>query len=388
MVGESIAMQLTGYEIFQAEALETASFGASLHQPLIITMVAGGVVVNYTPSRRSFLRILHDSSEPVYIAFFTLTGMGLALEALLPNLPAAALVFSLRLAGISVGCYCGGRFGGSTRQHYERYWMAFITQAGVALGLAAKVANEFSFGPVVALTVTAEVVVNQLLGPILFKAAIIAVGEAHNEYAPGQTSPPLASAPSRPKPRSALLIADAADAAAAALASRLEGRGWSLARCDLGHVSDGGAPSGGSGAASRAGGALAQPLLADGDVGGGDVAEAALLRAISSLGSLEVIVLMLPTDERNLSVCRLLGSSTAALLPEIHKRQTSTPQLVIRMSDAEFESRYVDEATAAFRVTPVAQHAALPNLLAEVLHPECHWTHALDNALPGDEHAA
>jgi hypothetical protein len=32
-----------------------------------------------------------------------------------------------------------------------------------------------------------------------------------------------------------------------------------------------------------------------------------------------------------------------------------------------------------FRVTPVVQHAAMPNLLAEVLHPECHWSHALDN---------
>ena len=66
-------------------------------------MAAGFVVVNFTPSRRSFLRILHESSEPVYIAFFTLTGATLALDALLPNLPAAALIFCLRMAGISFG---------------------------------------------------------------------------------------------------------------------------------------------------------------------------------------------------------------------------------------------------------------------------------------------
>ena len=40
--------------------------GIGLHQPLVITMAAGFVVVNFTPSRRSFLRILRDSSEPVY----------------------------------------------------------------------------------------------------------------------------------------------------------------------------------------------------------------------------------------------------------------------------------------------------------------------------------
>ena len=55
----------------------------------------------------------------------------------------------------------------------------FLTwQAGVALGLAARVASEFEgWGQTLATTVTATVVVNQLLGPLLFKAAIVAVGE-------------------------------------------------------------------------------------------------------------------------------------------------------------------------------------------------------------------
>jgi Kef-type K+ transport system membrane component KefB len=67
-----------------------------------------------------------------YIAFFALTGMNLALEVLLPHLPAAALMFALRLAGISIGAYWGGRLGGAAPDHYERYWMAFVTQASAA----------------------------------------------------------------------------------------------------------------------------------------------------------------------------------------------------------------------------------------------------------------
>jgi Kef-type K+ transport system membrane component KefB len=101
------------WQVFDTESLEERSFGVSFHQPLVITMVAGFIITNFTSSRRSFLRILHDSSEPVYIAFFTLTGMTLQLDALLPNLPTAALIFGLRFAGVSIGSYWGGRLVGS-----------------------------------------------------------------------------------------------------------------------------------------------------------------------------------------------------------------------------------------------------------------------------------
>ena len=54
---------------------------------------------------------------------------GAMLDALLPSLPTAALIFTLRFLGISIGSYWGGRLGGSKPEHYQRYWMAFITQA-------------------------------------------------------------------------------------------------------------------------------------------------------------------------------------------------------------------------------------------------------------------
>ena len=186
LLTESLVMQLAGFEIFQTEELEEEAFGVSLHQPLIISMVAGFVVVNFTSSRRSFLRILHDSSEPVYIAFFTLTGMTLQIETLLPNLPTALLIFTLRLLGICVGAFWGGKLGGAPKMHYERFWMTFVTQAGVTLGLAQRIGVQFadSFGSRLALCVTAEVVFNQLVGPLLFKAAILGVGEAHTQYEP------------------------------------------------------------------------------------------------------------------------------------------------------------------------------------------------------------
>ena len=43
------------------------------------------------------LQLLHVSSAPVFIAFFTLAGMCLKLDSLATNLPLASFVFMLRL---------------------------------------------------------------------------------------------------------------------------------------------------------------------------------------------------------------------------------------------------------------------------------------------------
>ena len=492
---ESLVMQLTGFEVFDTESLEERTLGVALHQPLVITMAAGFVITNFTSSRRSFLRILHDSSEPVYIAFFTLTGMTLQLDALLPNLPTAALIFSLRFVGIAIGSYWGGRLGGSQPEHYNRFWMAFITQAGVALGLAQRVAGmaEFSFGPALALCVTAEVVVNQLLGPLLFKAAIIAVGEAHTDYAPADGAPAKlgVTPPSRPTPRSAVVVAPAGDPEARAVCARLRRRGWHLATCDASftiealaaraadvdepapytparraarlaelaqHTTDAdllahiasltnvppASPAKAAAVAPTATrpshppepparatrpspprakarssfsrlfrappavAALAEPLLTDPEQAGGDasggatsevgggmadlpaagsapsaeaIMELSLLYAVASLESLDVIVLILPTDEEALRVCSTLRTS-ASLLQIVHRRQTTRTQLVVRVRDAAGRvALEASDATSPFVLTPVAADAAVPNLVAEVLHPECHWSHELDNEM-------
>ena len=68
--------------------------------------------------------LLHDSSEPVYLAFFTLTGAALQLGSLVGSLPAATLTFALRLVGIVAGTRLGGHFGNAPPEHTDTYWMA------------------------------------------------------------------------------------------------------------------------------------------------------------------------------------------------------------------------------------------------------------------------
>ncbi|MCA9919783.1 MAG: TrkA family potassium uptake protein, partial [Anaerolineales bacterium] len=65
-------------------------------------------------------------------------------------------------------------------QSNRHKWMVFVTQAGVALGLAKEVAVEFpGWGDAFATTIIAMVVLNEIVGPILFKVALNRMGETH-----------------------------------------------------------------------------------------------------------------------------------------------------------------------------------------------------------------
>jgi len=54
----------------------------------------------------------------------------------------------------------------------------------------------------------------------------------------------------------------------------------------------------------------------------------------------------------------------------------------VRIADPAREAEYVEACRPPLRLTLVWPSAALPNLLAEMLHPDAHWSLAVDNALP------
>jgi uncharacterized membrane protein len=57
-------------------------------------------------------------------------------------------------------------------------WKAFMPQAGIALALAATIAEEYpSFGDVLATVVIGTVVLNEAIGPFFLWSALTAVGE-------------------------------------------------------------------------------------------------------------------------------------------------------------------------------------------------------------------
>ena len=68
---------------------------------------------------------------------------------------------------------------------------------------------------------------------------------------------------------------------------------------------------------------------------------------------------------------------------DLRKAGPSTTQLLVRVQDVAQQAALEAEPLplGAFTMTTVTAVAAVPNLLAEVLHPESHWSHELDNRL-------
>lgn len=153
-----------------------------LVEPLLVSMVASFLVVNFTKHRNEFLNILHDTGPIIYVAFFTLTGAALELDTLIATWGIALALFVARLAGIFGGSFAGGKIAGDPPKFNRLYWMAFLTQAGVGLGLAKDVAVEFpQLGNTFATIAIAVIVINQIIGPPFHKIATRRVGEAHEK---------------------------------------------------------------------------------------------------------------------------------------------------------------------------------------------------------------
>ncbi len=184
---KTIVIILSGYSIYvfahYLEHLTLVSWGYELAlEPLLICIIASLYVTNYTQYRPEFQKILDDSGTIVYVAFFTLTGASLSIDILIKILPIAAILFFIRLISIVIGSYAGGIIARDPMRFNHIGWMPYITQAGVALGLSTIVANEFpSWGNEFATIVVAVIVINQFVGPPLFKWAINKIGENHDK---------------------------------------------------------------------------------------------------------------------------------------------------------------------------------------------------------------
>lgn len=147
-------------------------------EPLLICIIGSLYVTNYTKYRPEFLKILSETGPMVYAAFFTLTGASLSIEILLSVWPVAITLFAVRLSSLVVGSYFGGLMAGDPMRYCHVGWMPYVTQAGVALGLSTIIANEFpDWGPDFYTIIIAIIVINQVVGPPLFKWALGSVGE-------------------------------------------------------------------------------------------------------------------------------------------------------------------------------------------------------------------
>jgi Trk K+ transport system NAD-binding subunit/Kef-type K+ transport system membrane component KefB len=182
---KTVLVLVTGYFIFFLSAFigDTSQqyLGIELHfEPLLICIIGSFVVTNYSKVRPEFQHILHRNSPFIYVTFFTLTGAVMSLDVLTEVWSIALILFFVRLITMIIGAYIGSTLAGDDKLHRKLGWMPYVTQAGVGLGLAIEIAGEYStWGSHFATIIIAVIVLNQFVGPPLFKWAISRVGESH-----------------------------------------------------------------------------------------------------------------------------------------------------------------------------------------------------------------
>jgi len=150
-------------------------------------MILGIFIVN-TQSHSLVEKIHNELSEfmpLLFVMFFVLAGSNLHISAL-PSLGLLGLVYILgRTTGLMGGAAIGSALGKLPPNIRKYLGMGILSQAGVAIGLALIVKNEFSafgahgsyIGDTVITTVTATCIFFEIIGPILTKIGLEKAGE-------------------------------------------------------------------------------------------------------------------------------------------------------------------------------------------------------------------
>jgi len=190
-----------------------AIFIASEHvglEPLLVCVVAGLTASNRKHStgerEREDLRAAVSVAMPaVNLLFFTLAGASLRLENAFNSITIAVALVIARLFALYCATAISARvlkaprtseITGERRKNIE--WMGHVTQAGVALGLARTVAARFPhWGDEFSTLAVSIIVINLLIGPVLFRASIVAMNESRStlEHALDRVNSATASDP-------------------------------------------------------------------------------------------------------------------------------------------------------------------------------------------------
>jgi Kef-type K+ transport system membrane component KefB len=145
---------------------------------LLTFLTAGFVVQNFSRQGGKLLHAIEHTGEVVYVIFFALAGAHLDLPLLGTLWKAALLFFAVRAVTAVVGARISGRLAGDPPALRTWGWAGLVSQAGLALGIAARMQGQFpSFGAQFGALAVAAVALNELVGPVIFKLALDRSGE-------------------------------------------------------------------------------------------------------------------------------------------------------------------------------------------------------------------
>ncbi|HSH44228.1 MAG TPA: hypothetical protein VK966_00095, partial [Longimicrobiales bacterium] len=184
ILGGAIAayLRFVGRELVLFTVL-VAFFGLEIarlaHVELLLTLLTAGFVAESTSRHGDELReAMERASAPIFVVFFALSGAKIDLAAVAPLLPLVLPLAAVRAAAIWAGIKVGGAWADVSDDERKYTWMGLVSQAGVAIGLAAIVAEAYGeMGVYLGGLLLALIAVNETVGPILFRRALDQSGE-------------------------------------------------------------------------------------------------------------------------------------------------------------------------------------------------------------------
>jgi len=162
-------------------------------EPLLTFLVAGFLVQNLSSHGEKLLHSIEDMASVVYVVFFATAGAQLDLPLLRQYWIVALLLFSSRFLLTWVAARVASRIANDPPAIKTWGFSGFLAQAGVTFALAATIERTFpSFGRALSSLTIATVAFAQVIGPVLFKAALDATkeSEAFRDVGPPSSRPP------------------------------------------------------------------------------------------------------------------------------------------------------------------------------------------------------
>ncbi len=155
--------------------------GMELHvEPLLICIVGSFLVTNYSIYRNDFIKLLKELAPYIYVVFFTLTGARISIEVVTTLWYITLILFGARIVSLMVAGGVGSKIAGDPSLFIKISWMPYVTQAGISLGLATIIATAFpGWGDRFATILISVIVLNEIVGPPLFKWALSLTKEVH-----------------------------------------------------------------------------------------------------------------------------------------------------------------------------------------------------------------
>ena len=148
---------------------------------LLACMTLGVILANLTPDKDEIgHKVFENFEHAIFAVFFTLAGMELNFDYVVPGGLLALLVFVARFAGKQIAATTAMRAAKAPESLRRYLGMALTPQAGLAVGLMLLVTEDPTFEPIGKLflaVVLTLVTLNEVVGPVLTRLALLKSGD-------------------------------------------------------------------------------------------------------------------------------------------------------------------------------------------------------------------